>query len=342
MRKNEVSILRLDDYKKIVVTGGAGFIGSNFVRYLLTNYNPQKIVIVDKLTYASSYSTIEPLLSDKVEFHRIDISDASALREVIDQEVDLVVHFAAESFNDSSLKNPQVFLESNIIGTFNVLELCREFDIRLHHISTDEVFGDFPLASKDKFKETTAYNPSSPYASTKASADLLVKAWIRSFGVRATISNCSNNYGAFQNPEKFIPRQITNLLRGLKPELYGTGLNIRDWIHVEDHCRAICLIIEQGSIGETYMIGVDNERTNLEVLQLILTHMGYPSDYFDFVEDRKGHDLRYGIDATKLISKLGFKHKHTDFEKALKSTINWYKSHEDWWLPLIEKKEELN
>lgn len=336
-------MVSLNEYKKIVVTGGAGFIGSNFVRYLLNNHNPQKIVIIDKLTYASSFATIEPLLSEKkIEFYRLDISNMSLLQEVITSDVDLVVHFAAESFNDTSLKNPRVFLESNVIGTFNVLELCREFDIRLHHISTDEVFGDFPLESKDKFKETTAYNPSSPYASTKASADLLVKAWVRSFGVCATISNCSNNYGAFQNPEKFIPRQITNLLRGLKPELYGTGLNIRDWIHVEDHCRAICLIIEQGSIGETYMIGVDNERTNLEVLQLILTHLGYPSDYFDFVEDRKGHDLRYGIDATKLISELGFKHKHTDFEKALKSTVDWYKTHEDWWLPLIEKKEKLN
>lgn len=263
----------------------------------------------------------------------------SLLQEVITSDVDLVVHFAAESFNDTSLKNPRVFLESNVIGTFNVLELCREFDIRLHHISTDEVFGDFPLESKDKFKETTAYNPSSPYASTKASADLLVKAWVRSFGVCATISNCSNNYGAFQNPEKFIPRQITNLLRGLKPVLYGSGLNIRDWIHVEDHCRAICLIIEQGSIGETYMIGVDNERTNLEVLELILTQMGYPKTHFEFVEDRKGHDLRYGIDATKLMSDLGFEHQHTDFEKALKLTIEWYKEHRNWWSPLIEKKK---
>lgn len=334
--------MRLDDYKKIVVTGGAGFIGSNFVRYLLANYNPQKIVIVDKLTYASSYSTIEPLLSDKVEFHQLDILDNLALREVITSDVDLVVHFAAESFNDTSLKNPRVFLESNIIGTFNVLELCKEYDIRLHHISTDEVFGDFPLDSKDKFKETTAYNPSSPYASTKASADLLVKTWVRSFGVRATISNCSNNYGAFQNLEKFIPRQITNLLRGLKPELYGSGLNIRDWIHVEDHCRAICLIIERGSIGETYIVGIDNERTNLEVLELILTQMGYPKDFFDFVEDRKGHDLRYGIDATKLLSELGFEHKHKDFETALQSTVEWYKNHEDWWVPLIEKKEGLS
>lgn len=334
--------MSLDDYKKIVVTGGAGFIGSNFVRYLLENYNPQKIVIVDKLTYASSYSTIEPLLSDRVEFYQIDISDNLDLREVITSDVDLVVHFAAESFNDSSLKNPRVFLDSNIIGTFNVLELCKEYDIRLHHISTDEVYGDFPLDSKDKFKETTAYNPSSPYASTKASADLLVKAWVRSFGVRATISNCSNNYGVFQNPEKFIPRQITNLLRDFKPELYGTGLNIRDWINVEDHCRAICLIIEKGSIGDTYMVGIDNERTNLEVLELILTQMGYPKDFFDFVEDRKGHDLRYGIDATKLLSELGFEHKHKDFEKALQSTIDWYKTHKDWWLPLIEKKEELN
>ena len=335
-------MIMLDNYRKIVVTGGAGFIGSNFVRYVLKNDYDGEIVILDNLTYASSYETISDLISDKIKFYRVDVSDMFSLKQYVDATVDLIVHFAAESFNDKSLINVFDFVNTNIIGTFNILELCKEYDIRLHHISTDEVYGDFPLESKDKFSETTAYNPSSPYSATKASADLLVKAWVKSFDVRATISNCSNNYGPYQNPEKFIPRQITNILSGQRPVLYGLGLNVRDWIHVEDHCKAICLIIEKGGVGDTYMIGIDNEQTNSNVLQKILNLMNKSSSYYDYIADRKGHDLRYGIDATKLITELGFEPDYKDFDESLKSTIKWYELNQNWWKKLIEKKEGLN
>lgn len=330
--------MKIDSCNTIIVTGGAGFIGSNFVRFLLKNYSPKKIIILDKLTYASSELTVKDLLGDIVSLQVVDVADRKQIEPYFSSEVDLVVHFAAESFNDKSLTEPESFVNSNIIGTFNVLELCRLYGIRLHHISTDEVFGDFPLNSKDRFIETTPYNPSSPYSATKASADLLVKAWVRSFGVQATISNCSNNYGPYQNPEKFIPRQVTNILKGIKPVLYGSGLNVRDWIHVEDHCRAICLIIENGVVGETYMVGIDNERTNLEVMQKILANFNLGEFDFKFVTDRVGHDLRYGIDASKLVSELGFSPIHTDFDVALSSTIGWYKENRAWWSALEEKK----
>ena len=294
------------NYKNIVVTGGAGFIGSNFVRYLKENYEDIQITILDNLTYASSLKTIEDLLDGRVSFYKLDIANELELSNHIDEGVDLIVHFAAESFNDKSLHDTSVFVKSNIVGTHNLLELARKYNIRFHHISTDEVYGDFPLESKDKFTEKTQYNPSSPYAATKASADLLVKAWVRSLGVRATISNCSNNYGPYQNPEKFIPRQITNLLTGQQAVLYGAGLNIRDWIHVKDHCRAIDTIIDKGVIGETYLIGVNNERTNVEVLQKILLQLGKSQEDFKYIADRPGHDLRYGIDASKLYTELGF------------------------------------
>ena len=305
-------------YKNIVVTGGAGFIGSNFVRYLKETYKDIQITILDNLTYASSLKTIEDLLDDGVAFHKLDIANELELSKQIDEEVDLIVHFAAESFNDKSLHDTSVFVKSNIVGTHNLLELARKYDIRFHHISTDEVYGDFPLESKDKFTEKTQYNPSSPYAATKASADLLVKAWVRSFGVRATISNCSNNYGPYQNPEKFIPRQITNLLTGQQAVLYGAGLNIRDWIHVKDHCRAIDTIIDKGVIGETYLIGED----------------------FKYIADRPGHDLRYGIDASKLYTELGFTPLYVDFDKGLKEVIHWYQDHEDWWQEMIAQKQD--
>lgn len=334
--------MKIDSCNTIIVTGGAGFIGSNFVRFLLKNYSPKKIIILDKLTYASSELTVKDLLGDIVSLQVVDVADRKQIEPYFSPEVDLVVHFAAESFNDKSLTEPESFVTSNIIGTFNVLELCRLYGIRLHHISTDEVFGDFPLNSKDRFTETTPYNPSSPYSATKASADLLVKAWVRSFGVQATISNCSNNYGPYQNPEKFIPRQVTNILKGVKPVLYGSGLNVRDWIHVEDHCRAICLIIENGVVGETYMVGIDNERTNLEVMQKILANFNLGEFDFKFVTDRVGHDLRYGIDASKLVSELGFKPVHTDFDVALSSTIGWYKENRAWWSALEEKKGGSN
>lgn len=324
-------------YRNIIVTGGAGFIGSNFVRYI-KNENI-KITILDKITYASTEETIKDLLDDNVKFYKVDISNKEELNKYITKDNDLIVHFAAESFNDNSLKNTRDFINSNIIGTYNLIELACEYKIRFHHISTDEVYGDSPLESNEKFTEKTQYNPSSPYSSTKASADLLVKAWVRSFNLQATISNCSNNYGPYQNPEKFILRQISNILKGKKPELYGNGENIRDWIYVLDHCKAIDLIIDKGVIGETYLIGVDNERSNKEVLFKILKNMNKPNDYYKFIDDRPGHDLRYGINSSKLIENLNFKPDYTDFDFALKETIKWYENNKDW-IEILEKKKE--
>lgn len=227
---------------------------------------------------------------------------------------------------------------SNVVGTYNLLELARKHNIRYHHISTDEVYGDIELESKEQFTEYSQYNPSSPYSATKAASDMLVKGWIRSFNLKATISNCSNNYGPYQHPEKFIPRQITNILNNKKPTLYGNGLNVRDWIHVEDHSQAVDLIIDNGIIGETYLIGVNNEVNNITVLKQILKEMNKKEDYFDFVEDRKGHDLKYSINPTKLNKELNFKPKHTDFNKGLKETIDWYKENINWVNKLENKK----
>ena len=325
-------------YKNIIITGGAGFIGSNFVRYLKEKCSNINITILDKLTYASSFETIKDLLDEHTKFYQVDIANKDSLDLHITDETDLIVHFAAESFNDRSLEDTFSFVQTNIVGTHNLLECARKFNIRYHQISTDEVYGDFPLDSKDKFNESTQYNPSSPYSATKASADLLVKAWVRSFGVQATISNCSNNYGFYQNPEKFIPRQITRILSGEKPLLYGTGKNIRDWIHVKDHCKAIDLIIDNGKIGDTYLIGVDNERTNIDVLKKILKLLGKDEDYFDYVADREGHDLRYGINANKLYTELGFCPQYTDFDKGLSEVVEWYKNNAEWTRIVVNKR----
>ena len=325
-------------YTNIVITGGAGFIGSNFVRYINKKYPKIKITIVDKLTYASIIDTIKDLLENKnITFEKIDITDYKSIEKIVKNK-DLIVNFAAESHNDNSLENPHSFLMSNIIGTYNLLELARKYNIRYHHISTDEVYGDIELESTEQFNENSQYKPSSPYSATKAASDMLVKGWIRSFNLKATISNCSNNYGPYQHPEKFIPRQITNILNNKKPVLYGNGLNIRDWIHVEDHSQAVDLIIDNGRIGETYLIGVNNEINNITVLKQILKEMNTEEDYFDFVEDRKGHDLKYSINPTKLNKELNFKPKHTDFNKGLKETINWYKENINWTNKLENKK----
>lgn len=325
-------------YTNIVITGGAGFIGSNFVRYINKKYSKVKITIVDKLTYASTIDTIKDLLeNDNITFEKVDITDYKSIEKIV-KDKDLIVNFAAESHNDNSLENPHSFLMSNVIGTYNLLELAKKYNIRYHHISTDEVYGDINLESTEQFNENSQYKPSSPYSATKAASDMLVKGWFRSFNIKATISNCSNNYGPYQHPEKFIPRQITNILNNKKPTLYGNGLNVRDWIHVEDHSQAVDLIIDNGRIGETYLIGVNNEINNITVLKQILKEMNKEEDYFDFVEDRKGHDLKYSINPTKLNKELNFKPKHTDFNKGLKETIDWYKKNKNWANKLDNKK----
>lgn len=320
-----------------LVTGGAGFIGSNFVHHVLENTD-HSITVLDKLTYAGNRASLEGLDERRFTFVHGDITDAELVDSLFPQ-VDAVVHYAAESHNDNSLNNPRPFLETNIIGTYTLLEAARKYDTRFHHISTDEVYGDLELDDPERFTETTPYNPSSPYSSTKAGSDLLVRAWVRSFGVQATLSNCSNNYGPYQHVEKFIPRQITNVIRGIRPKLYGAGENVRDWIHANDHSSAVLTILDKGRLGETYLIGADGERNNKDVIELILEEMGQPRDAYDHVTDRAGHDLRYAIDSTKLRDELGWQPSFSDFEAGLANTIAWYRDNEAWWAPSKQATE---
>lgn len=319
--------------KKMLVTGGAGFIGSNFVHYTVKNRPEYEVTVVDKLTYAGNPDNVAPVL-DKIEFVTGDICDPELMDGLI-AKTDIVVHFAAESHNDNSLKDPWPFINTNIIGTYQILQAVRKHNKRLHHISTDEVFGDLELDDPNRFTETTPYNPSSPYSASKASSDHLVRAWARSFGVKATISNCSNNYGPYQHVEKLIPRQITNILGGEKPRLYGEGKNVRDWIHVDDHNNAVHCIIEKGKIGETYNIGVDNDHTNnKQIIEMILELMDKPKDWYVHVTDRPGHDMRYAMDSTKLRTELGWQPQYSDtngMREGLRQTIDWYKANEAWW-----------
>lgn len=322
---------------RILVTGGAGFIGANFVHATVRERPDVSVTVLDALTYAGSSKSLAPVAA-AVQLVQGDICDPDTVERLV-ADSDVVVHFAAETHNDNSLADPSPFLRSNIIGTYTLLEAVRRHQVRLHHISTDEVFGDLELDDPNRFTETTPYNPSSPYSATKASADLLVRAWIRSFGISATISNCSNNYGPYQHVEKFIPRQITNILTGRRPRLYGAGANVRDWIHVDDHNSAVWRIIEAGTIGRTYLIGADGERDNLSVLHTILELMGKSSDDFDHVTDRAGHDLRYAIDPTPLRDELGWKPTHSDFTGGLAATIDWYRRNEEWWRPIKDNVE---
>lgn len=325
---------------KIVVTGGAGFIGSNFVHFVYNNHPEVDIIVLDKLTYAGNKANIESVLGDRVKLVVGDIADAELVDEVMSDGVDAVVHYAAESHNDNSLIDPSPFLHTNVIGTYTLLEAARKYNLRFHHISTDEVYGDLPLREDlpghgegkgEKFTVESRYNPSSPYSSTKAASDMLVHAWSRSFGVQTTISNCSNNYGPYQHIEKFIPRQITNILSGIQPKLYGDGKNVRDWIHTNDHSSAVWTILTKGKIGETYLIGADGEKDNKTVLEMILKEMGKnPSDY-EQVKDRPGHDRRYAIDSSKLRNELGWEPEYTDFATGLKATIDWYRDNKPWW-----------
>ncbi|WP_408928346.1 dTDP-glucose 4,6-dehydratase [Corynebacterium tuberculostearicum] len=323
----------------MLVTGGAGFIGANFVRLICQARPDTRVTVLDKLTYAGNRANLAGLDIDLVEG---DIANPATVEPLV-AAADVVVHFAAESHNDNSLRDPSPFIHTNLVGTFTLLEACRKHDTRLHHVSTDEVFGDLEIGADTKFTEETAYAPSSPYSATKAGSDHLVRAWVRSFGLRATISNCSNNYGPYQHIEKFIPRQITNILSGHSPKLYGTGEQVRDWIHVDDHNEAVLAILERGRIGETYNIGADQEDiNNKQVIELICEIMGHTRNgraLYEHVADRPGHDQRYAMDAAKLRRELGWTPRFTDIRAGLEDTIAWYRDNEGWWKPEKENVE---
>jgi dTDP-glucose 4,6-dehydratase len=322
---------------KLLVTGGAGFIGTNFVLRLAETRPDWTVTVLDALTYAGNRSNLDPV-ADRTTFVQGSVADADLVDSLV-AGADAVVHFAAESHNDNSLDDPWPFVESNIIGTYRLLEAVRRHGTRLHHISTDEVYGDLELDDPQRFTESTPVNPSSPYSASKASADLLVRAWVRSFKVEATLSNCSNNYGPYQHVEKFIPRQITNVLQGIRPKLYGQGSNVRDWIHVDDHNDAVVTILEKGRPGETYLIGADGEQDNRAIVATLLALMGKPDDWFDLVTDRPGHDLRYAIDSTKLRTETGWEPRYQDIRSGLAQTVDWYTTHEAWWRAEKERTE---
>lgn len=326
---------------RFLVTGGAGFIGSNFVHYVLRERPDSEVVVLDKLTYAGNLASLTGLkekYDDRYQFVKGDICDSELVDNLV-KKADVVVHYAAESHNDNSLNDPTPFIKTNIEGTFTLIQAARKYNKRFHHVSTDEVYGDLAIDSPEKFTEDSPYRPSSPYSSSKASSDMLVRAWGRSFGLKYTLSNCSNNYGPRQHVEKFIPRQITEIIEGRKPRLYGNGLQVRDWIHTEDHSSAVLTIIEKGRIGETYLIGANGEKNNLNVVRDILQAFNLPEDDFDWVKDRPGHDQRYAIDSTKLREELGWTPKFTNFDEGLKATIEWYRENESWWKPQKHETE---
>jgi dTDP-glucose 4,6-dehydratase len=320
----------------MLVTGGAGFIGANFVHYTRAHHPDCEIRVLDKLTYAGHRESLPD--DGSADFVLGDICDAPLVDALV-ADTDVVVHFAAESHVDNSLHDPAPFISTNIVGTFSILEAVRRHGKRLHHISTDEVFGDLALDAGQKFTEQTRYDPSSPYSASKASSDLLVRAWARSYGVAATLSNCANNYGPYQHVEKFVPRQITNVLTGQRPKLYGAGANVREWTHVDDHNAAIHAILAGGAPGQTYLIGTGDERSNAEIMALVLELMGQPADAFDYVPDRPGHDLRYANDSTRLRTELSWAPRYGDFREGLAATIAWYRENDWWWRPQKEATE---
>ncbi len=320
----------------IIVTGGAGFIGSNFIFYLLKNHPDYKIVCLDKLTYAGNLSTLKSVL-DKIVFEKVDICDRKEVERVFEeQRPDVVVNFAAESHVDRSIEDPEIFLKTNIIGTAVLMDACRKYGIkRFHQVGTDEVYGDLPLDRPDLFfTETTPLHASSPYSSSKASADMVVMAYGRTYGLPVTISRCSNNYGPYQFPEKLIPLMIANALADKPLPVYGEGLNVRDWLYVEDHCRAIDLILEKGRVGEVYNIGGHNEMRNIDIVKLICEALGKPESLITHVTDRKGHDMRYAIDPAKIHAELGWL-PETMFKDGIKKTIDWYLENKDWWEEIV-------
>lgn len=335
----------------VLITGGAGFIGANFARFVADNHPETHITVLDALTYAGNAhnldgipptaltfvhgdicneALVERLLSTPPRHMRHDsLSPANAMQTL--PPIDAIVHLAAESHNDNSILNADPFIRTNVTGTLSLLKAATRHNIRFHHISTDEVYGDLPLDSTDTFTTASPYRPSSPYSASKAASDHLVRAWVRTYGLRATISNCGNNYGPLQHIEKFIPRQITNVLSGIRPKLYGQGLEIRDWIHVEDHCSAIWEVLTRGRYGSTYLIGAHCPLDNITVLHTILGLMGQPHDAFDYVNNRPGVDRRYALDSTATTRELGWRPAHTDFSIGLKHTVEWYRDHLTWW-----------
>jgi dTDP-glucose 4,6-dehydratase len=315
---------------KLLITGGAGFIGSNFVHYWIKNYPQDELVVLDNLTYAGNLENLE-LVKDKFVFLKGDIC-VEAMADKAMQGIDIVVHFAAESHNDRAIMDPGIFVKTNVLGTQNLLNAARKNGVkRFHHISTDEVFGEIPLSSKEKWTEDTPYNPRSPYSASKAGSDHLVRAYGHTYELPITITNCTNNFGPYMFPEKFLPLAITNLLENKKIPIYGNGQQVRDWLYVDDHAAAIDLVLQKGSIGSTYLIGSEHrEYTNLEVAKILLKIMGKDESFLEFVKDRPGHDQKYAVDASKIRTELGWRPEH-EFEQWLESTVDWYKNNEAWW-----------
>ncbi|MCR4870481.1 MAG: dTDP-glucose 4,6-dehydratase [Atopobiaceae bacterium] len=309
--------------ENLLVTGGAGFIGSAFVHWLEREQPGVRVTVLDALTYAGRR---ENLADTAAELVVGDICDAALVDSLVARS-DAIVHFAAETHNDNSIADPAPFVRTNVEGTFCLLEAARRHGVRFHHVSTDEVFGDLALDDPARFTEDSPYRPSSPYSSTKAASDMLVRAWVRTYGLDATISNCVNNYGPRQHAEKLIPHTIALILRRERPQLYGDGRNVRDWIHVDDHSSAIWAILAHGRAGESYVVGADCERSNLEIVRVILAELGQPADAFDLVADRPGHDRRCAVDASKLRRELGWSPAHADFEAGLTQTVAWYRAH---------------
>lgn len=327
---------------KLLVTGGCGFIGSNFIRYWLKKYPKDKIINLDKLTYAGHLSSTEDFLKNKnYRFIKGDICDAKVVNRIV-SEVETIVHFAAESHVDRSIVGPQVFIKTNILGTQILLDSALRYKVKhFHHVSTDEVFGSLEISSRRKFDENTLYDPRSPYSASKAASDHLVRAYFYTYGLPITITNCSNNFGPYQDPEKFLPRMITNLIDNERLPIYGDGKNVRDWLYVEDHCRAIDLVINRGRVGSTYVVGgLTDDINNLEVAHKLLNIFGKGKSSIKFVEDRKGHDRRYAVDWGKMKKELKWKPKY-DFNEWLLKTVEWYKKNEWWWRPLKKKAEKL-